>query len=47
MIQNLYFSVGDLHFRKMQEAAANGDTSAQKWITFFAELGDELEVKVS
>jgi hypothetical protein len=47
MIQNLYFFVGDKYFKEMQNSANKGDISSQKWIANFAELGDELEVKIS
>jgi alpha-amylase/alpha-mannosidase (GH57 family) len=47
MIQNLYFSVGDKYLKEMQKAANLGDASSSKWLTFFSELGNELEIKAS
>jgi hypothetical protein len=46
MIQNMYFSMGQIHFREVQAMADQGDVSAQKWVKYFKELGDELEVHI-
>lgn len=46
MIQNMYFSMGQTHFKEVQAVASRGDVSAQKWVKYFKELGDELEVHV-
>jgi hypothetical protein len=46
MIQNMYFSIGQTHFKEVQAVASPGDVSAQKWVKYFKELGDELEVHV-
>lgn len=46
MIQNIYFTIGQTHFREVQALASRGDISAQKWLKYFEELGDELEVHI-
>jgi alpha-amylase/alpha-mannosidase (GH57 family) len=46
MIQNMYFTIGQTHFREMQTLASRGEASAQKWVKYFEELGDELEVHI-
>jgi alpha-amylase/alpha-mannosidase (GH57 family) len=46
MVQNMYFSVGDKYFKQMQEAANRGESISQKWVKYFAELGDKLEVSI-
>ncbi|MDO1445866.1 DUF3536 domain-containing protein [Rhodocytophaga aerolata] len=46
MIQNMYFTIGQTHFREMQALANRGEASAQKWVKHFEELGDELEVHI-
>jgi alpha-amylase/alpha-mannosidase (GH57 family) len=46
IIQNMYFFIGQTHFREVQAMASRGDISAQKWVKYFKELGDELEVHI-
>ncbi len=46
MIQNMYFSIGQNHFREAQTLANRGDVTSQKWVKYFTELGNELEVHI-
>lgn len=46
MVQNMFFSVGRQHFPEVQAAAERGEGSSEKWLKYFAELGEELEVRV-
>ncbi|RMF88596.1 MAG: DUF3536 domain-containing protein [Nitrospinota bacterium] len=45
--QNLYSSIGEHLYHSQQERAAQGDETAQRWVSLFHTLGSYLGVKVS
>ncbi len=44
--QNIYFFVGNRYYGEIRDLAHKGDTSAQRWLRYFNELGDLLDVKI-
>ncbi len=44
--QNIYFVIGNRYYGEIRDMAQRGDTSAQRWIRYFTELGNMLDVKI-
>ncbi|MDJ1496408.1 DUF3536 domain-containing protein [Cytophagaceae bacterium DM2B3-1] len=44
--QNIYFFVGNRYYGEMRDLARKGDLSAQRWIKYFTELGELLDVRI-
>jgi alpha-amylase/alpha-mannosidase (GH57 family) len=44
--QNIYFFVGNRYYGEIRDLAQKGDHSAQRWLKYFTELGELLDVKI-
>jgi len=44
--QNTYFFVGNRYYGEIRDLAYKGDLSAQRWLRYFTELGELLDVKI-
>jgi hypothetical protein len=47
LVQNIYFSLGKVHYWPMKARAEKGEEIARTWLSLFNRLGEYLKVKVS